>query len=154
MLIRWVLAALHLLGYGLALVAIVARTYALRRCSSPQSLSSVFLADNVWGLCAVLLIVSGSIRAFGGFEKGASFYLQEPLFHVKMGALVIILLLEIAPMVALIRWRIALRKGMPPRLGRAHRFATIGAVQIALLVVMVFAATGMVRGVGVPGTDW
>jgi putative membrane protein len=114
----------------------------------------VLVADNVWGLSALLLIITGSIRAFGGFEKGASFYLQEPLFHVKMGALVLILLLEIAPMIALIRWRIALRKGAPLRLGRAHQFAAIGSVQLALLVVMMFAATGMARGVGMPGIDW
>ncbi|MFC0693125.1 DUF2214 family protein [Paraburkholderia humisilvae] len=154
LLIRWALAALHLLGYGFALVAIIARTRGLRRCTSTQCLSGVFLADNVWGLSALLLIATGSIRAFGGFEKGASFYLQAPLFHVKMGALVLILLLEIAPMIALIRWRIALRKGTPLRLDRAQQFAAIGSVQIALLVVMVFAATGMVRGVGMPGTDW
>ncbi|MDQ7979768.1 DUF2214 family protein [Paraburkholderia sp. SARCC-3016] len=154
LLIRWLLATLHLLGYGLALTAIIARTRALSRCTSEHSLPSVFLADNVWGLSALLMIVTGSLRAFGGFEKGASFYLQEPLFEVKMGALVLILLLEIAPMIALIRWRIALRKGVPPLLGRVHQFAAIGSVQTALLVVMVFAATGMTRGVGVAGTDW
>ena len=109
LLIRWLLATLHLLGYGLALAAIIARTRALNRCVSEHSLPGVFLADNVWGLSALLMIVTGSLRAFGGFEKGASFYLQEPLFHVKMGALVLLLLLEIAPMIALIRWRIALR---------------------------------------------
>jgi putative membrane protein len=154
LLTRWLLAAFHLLGYGLALAAIIARTRALRRCTSAQSLPGVFLADNVWGLSALLLIVTGAIRVFGGFEKGAAFYLQAPLFHVKMGALVLILALEIVPMIVLIRWRIALRKGVAPSLGRAHLFATLGSVQVALLVVMVFAATGMARGVGMPGTDW
>ncbi|MFC0573191.1 DUF2214 family protein [Paraburkholderia solisilvae] len=154
MLIRWLLASLHLLGFGLALTAIIARTHALRRCASAQGLAGVFLADNVWGLSALLLIVTGSVRAFGGVEKGASFYMQEPLFHVKMGALVLILLLEIVPMIALIRWRIALRKGISPPLVRVHQFAAIGAVQVALLVVMVFAAAGMARGVGMQGTDW
>ncbi|GAB7527526.1 DUF2214 family protein [Paraburkholderia sp. 2C] len=154
LLIRWLLATLHLLGYGLALTAIIARTRALSRCASEYSLPGVFLADNVWGLSALLMIVTGSLRAFGGFEKGASFYLQEPLFHVKMGALVLILLLEIAPMITLIRWRIALRRGVSPTLRRVHQFAAIGSVQVALLVVMVLAATGMTRGVGMVGTDW
>jgi putative membrane protein len=154
LLIRWLLASLHLLGFGLALTAIIARTRALRRCGSAQGLAGVFLADNVWGLSALLLIVTGSLRAFGGFEKGASFYLQEPFFHVKMGALVLILLLEIAPMIALIRWRIALRKGISPPLARVHQFAAISAVQVALLIVIVFAAAGMARGVGMQGTDW
>jgi putative membrane protein len=149
MLIRWLLAAIHLLGYGLALGAIVARTRGLRRCRSVQSLPGVFVADNLWGLSALVLIVTGALRAFGGFEKGTAFYLHEPLFHLKMTALVLILVLEVAPMVALIRWRIALKKGATPPLERAQRFATVGAVQTALLVVMVIAATGMARGIGV-----
>ncbi len=130
--------------------SIVARTRALRRCSSAENLPAVFLADNGWGLSALVLIVTGALRAFGGFEKGSAFYLQAPLFHVKMGALVLILLLEVAPMIALIRWRIALKRRIVPQLGRAHQFAGIGAVQAALLVVIVFAASGMARGIGMP----
>jgi putative membrane protein len=147
MLIRWLLAAIHLLGYGVALASILARTRALRRCSTPAQLPDVFFADNGWGLSALVLIVTGAMRAFGGYEKGSAFYLHDPLFHLKMGLLVLILILEIAPMVTLIRWRIAVRKGVVPDLSRVRRFAGIGAVQAALLVAMVVAATGMARGI-------
>jgi putative membrane protein len=148
MLIRWLLAAIHLLGYGVALASILARTRALRRCSTPARLPEVFLADNGWGLSALVLVVTGALRAFGGYEKGSAFYLHEPLFHLKMGLLVLILILEIAPMVTLIRWRIAVRKGGVPDLRRVRRFAGTGAVQAVLLVAMVVAATGMARGIG------
>ncbi|WP_109478140.1 DUF2214 family protein [Paraburkholderia sp. C35] len=148
MLIRWLLAAIHLLGYGFALAAIVGRTRGLRRLSGPAGLQRVFAADSVWGITAVVMIVTGLMRAFGGFEKGADYYLHEPLFHIKMAALVLILALEIAPMMTLIRWRAAMRSGETPDLSRARRMARIGHWQGILLVVMVLAASGMARGIG------
>jgi putative membrane protein len=148
MLIRWLLAAIHLLAFGFALASILRRSRCLRRCTSTEDLPGVFSADNGWGLSALVLVVTGPIRAFGGFEKGTSYYIHEPLFLVKMGALVLILLLEIAPMMALIRWRRAVRNGDVPDLTSAPRYARIGAWQTVLLIVMVFAASGMARGIG------
>jgi len=148
MLTRWLLAAIHLLAFGFALASILRRTRGLRRCTSTEDLPAIFSADNGWGGSALVLIVTGAMRAFGGFEKGATYYLHEPLFHVKMGALVLILLLEIAPMMALLRWRLAVRRGDVPDLTGAAKYARIGRWQMLLVVVMVFAATGMARGVG------
>ncbi|WP_028216016.1 DUF2214 family protein [Paraburkholderia oxyphila] len=148
MLIRWLLAAIHLLAFGFALASILRRTRGLRRCTSTEALPAIFGADNGWGGSALVLIVTGAMRAFDGFEKGADYYLHEPLFHVKMGVLVLILLLEIAPMRALLRWRLAVRRGDVPDLTGAPKYARIGAWQTGLLVVMVFAATGMARGIG------
>lgn len=148
MLIRWLLAAIHLLAYGFALASIIARTRALRRLSGVEDLTRVFLADNGWGITALILIVTGSMRAFGGYEKGADYYLHEPLFHIKMAALVLILILEVAPMMSLLRWRVAVKKGDVPDLTRARLFARMGHWQAILLIVMVFAASGMARGIG------
>jgi putative membrane protein len=148
MLIRWLLAAVHLLGYGFALVSIVGRTRGLRRLAGPADLPRIFLADNGWGITAIVLVVTGLMRVFGGFEKGASYYLHEPLFHLKMTALVLILILEVMPASTLVRWRAAVRKGETPDLSRAPRLARIGHWQSILLIVMVFAATGMARGIG------
>ncbi|WP_321783183.1 DUF2214 family protein [Paraburkholderia sp. J94] len=153
MLVRWLLAAIHLLAFGFALASIVRRSRGLRRCTSTEALPAIFSADNGWGGSAVVLIVTGAMRAFGGFEKGADYYLHEPLFHVKMGALVLILALEIVPMMALLRWRNAVKKGDVPDLARAPQYARIGRWQTLLLIVMVFAATGMARGIGLAGMD-
>ncbi|MFP3567603.1 DUF2214 family protein [Paraburkholderia sp. SIMBA_030] len=150
MLVRWLLAAVHLLAYGFALASILRRTWALRRATVPAALRSVFRADTGWGISALFLIVTGLMRAFGGFEKGADYYLHEPLFHVKMTLLVLILILEVPSMLALMRWRAALRKGSPPDLRRARRFAHLSVIQTALLIAMVFAASGMARGIGLP----
>ncbi|CAB3643053.1 DUF2214 family protein [Paraburkholderia rhynchosiae] len=150
MLVRWLLAALHLLAYGFALASILRRTWALRRATVPAALRSVFRADTRWGLSALVLIVTGLMRVFGSYEKGADYYLHEPLFHVKMTLLVLILALEVPSMLALMRWRAAVRKGAVPELRNARRYAHLSVIQTVLLVLMVFAATGMARGIGLP----
>ncbi|WP_244815594.1 DUF2214 family protein [Caballeronia sp. Lep1P3] len=154
MLIRWLLAALHLLAFGFALASVLARARALRRLDASQSvqanelrLREVFRSDMVWGVTAIVLIVTGVMRAFGGFEKGGAYYLHEPLFHLKMTALVLILLIEVSPMLALIRWRAALAQGGAIDLTRARRFAWMSDLEAALVMVMVIAATGMTRGI-------
>src|ERR1700744_429192 len=93
MLVRWLLAALHLLAYGFALASILRRTWALRRATVPAALRSVFRADTGWGLAALVLIARGLRRFLGGFKKGSDYYLHEPLFHAKMTLLVAILVL-------------------------------------------------------------
>ncbi|KVA12694.1 hypothetical protein WI41_04335 [Burkholderia latens] len=154
MIVRWLLAAVHLMAFGVAFAAIAGRNRALRRViASAQAadLPGVFKADAVWGLSALVLIATGLTRAFGGFEKGSAYYLHEPLFHVKMTALVLILLLEIAPMLGLIRWRIDARKQQMPDLDRARTYVRIGHWQALLVMVIVFAASGMARGIGLAG---
>jgi putative membrane protein len=105
------------------------------------------MADNLWGISALILLVSGAMRAFGGYEKGTDYYLHQPLFHLKMTLFVLILLLEIAPMVTLIKWRVALGRGVAIDARRAKLFARISHIEALLLLLMVVAATGMARAV-------
>lgn len=148
MLTHWFLAAIHLLAFGLGFWAVLTRGTAFRRLSAGVGAArSVLIADNFWGICAVVLLVSGGIRAFGGYEKGTDYYLQQPLFHLKMTVFVLILLLEVAPMVTLIKWRIALAKGKAIDDRRAKLLARISHIEAMLVLLMVVAATGMARGV-------
>ncbi|MCF4997379.1 DUF2214 family protein [Pseudomonas syringae] len=148
MLTHWILAAIHLLAFAMGFWAVLVRGTAFNRLAAGAGdVHRVLRADNIWGLSALVLLVSGGIRAFGGFEKGSDYYLHQPLFHLKMTLLVVILLLELMPMVALIKWRIALARGAAVDTGRARRFARISHVEAVLLVLMMFAATGMARGI-------
>ena len=144
--LRWVVASVHLLTLPLGLGAIWARGRALSFAPSPASLPRIFLADNLWGLAAGLWIVTGLVRVFGGFEKGSSYYLHDRAFIVKMALLGAILLLEVWPMVTLIRWRIHARRGGVVDTTPAPALARISRIQAGLVVLMVFAATAMARG--------
>ena len=96
----------------------------------------------------LLWLATGLLRAFGGLEKGSAFYLSSQLFWAKMALFGLIVLLEIAPMLAFIRWRIQLKRGRPPDTSRARAFYLVNHVQMALVVLMVFVAAFMARGFG------
>ncbi|MHC8305422.1 DUF2214 family protein [Pseudomonas sp. PB3P13] len=148
MLVHWSLAAIHLLALAIAFWAVLTRGTAFRRLAAGLGEArNALVADNVWGVSALLLLITGGMRAFGGYEKGTDYYLHQPLFHLKMTLFILILLLEIAPMVTLIKWRIALGRGAPIDTARAKVFARICHVQALLVMSMIVAATGMARGV-------
>lgn len=146
MMLRWVVATAHLLALPLGLGAVWARSRALASADSPTGLRSAFAADTVWGLAAALWITTGLARAFGGLEKGTDYYLHDRVFYVKMGLLLVVLLLEIRPMVTLLRWRITVRRGGSPDTTAAPALARISRIQAGLVIVMVFAATALARG--------
>ncbi|HEX9488310.1 MAG TPA: DUF2214 family protein [Gemmatimonadales bacterium] len=150
MTIRWLLAAFHLLALGVGLGAVWARRRAFQSQLDAPGLRRVFYADTWWGVAALIWIGTGLVRAFGGFEKGSFYYLHNHFFWAKMGLLAAILVLEVGPMIALIRWRVAMARGSVPDTRAASRFARISFVQAALVVLMVLAATAMARGFGVP----
>lgn len=148
MTLRWLVAAVHLLALGIGLGAVVVRARALRAPLDDSRLRSVFLADALWGLAALLWISTGLWRAFGGLEKGGAYYLGSTAFWIKMALLAGILVLEVRPMATLVRWRTARAKGLAPDLSAAPALARISLVQALIVVAMVFAATAMARGIG------
>ncbi len=149
MLIRWLFAATHLLGLGMALGSVWARARALRGPLDGAGLQRVLYADSWWGISALVLVGTGLVRVIAGLEKGMGYYLQNHVFWGKMVFLLGIFALEISPMVALLRWRMEVRRGRMPDTSRAGRFARISYTQALLLVLMVLAATAMARGIGV-----
>jgi len=150
MTIRWLLAAFHLLGLGVGLGAVWSRGRAFQAQLDVLGLRRVFYAGAWWRIAAIVWIGTGLVRAFGGFEKGSFYYLHNHVFWAKMGLLAAILALEVGPMIALIRWRVAVARGSVPDTRAATRFARISFVQAVLVVLMVLAATAMARGYGVP----
>jgi putative membrane protein len=148
MVIRWLLATLHLIALGIGLGAVYARAQALRGPLDISGLRRVFAADSWWGVAAGLWIVTGLFRALGGYEMGADYYFHNHLFLTKMGLLALILTLEFGVMLRLILWRRAVAHGRLPDTHRAPRYARISMVQAFLVLLMVTAATGMARGYG------
>jgi putative membrane protein len=100
-----IVSALHVLALALGLSSVYLRGRALKGRLDREGLQRLFAADNVWGIAAGLWIVTGLLRAFGGLEKGSQFYLQSPLFWIKMALFVAVIVLEIRPMITFIRWR-------------------------------------------------
>jgi putative membrane protein len=145
---RWLAASIHLLALGIGLGAVWARGRALRSSLDAGALRQVFFADTLWGLAAVLWISTGLWRLLAGLEKGTGYYLQNHLFLTKMALLALVLLLEIRPMITLIKWRKTVSRGEAPDTRAAPLLARISFAQAWLIVLMVLAATAMARGMG------
>jgi putative membrane protein len=145
-----IVSALHLLALAVGLPAVVLRGRALAGPLDGPGLRRLFAADTWWGIAALVWIATGLARAFAGLEKGTQFYLASPLFWVKMALLGAIILLEIWPMTTFIRWRLAARRGGRPDTRRARPLWIVNHVQILLAVAMVFVASFMARGLGLP----
>ncbi len=149
MTLRWLLAGLHLLALGLGLAAVWVRGRALSSRLDEGGLHAVFLADTLWGIAAFLWIGTGLWRLLAGLEKNTGYYLQNHLFLAKMGFLGLILILEVWPIMTLIKWRRQVAAGELPVTTAAPALARISFTQAVLVVVMVFLASAMARGYGV-----
>jgi putative membrane protein len=146
--VRWLFAVVHLIALGIGLGAVWARARAFQGQLDAAGLRRAFYADAWWGIAAVLWIATGLVRAFAGLEKGSTYYLHNHIFWGKMTLLGLVLVLELAPMRALIRWRGQVARGQAVDTQHAGRFARISYLQAGLIGLMVLAATAMARGYG------
>ena len=137
-----VLSALHVLAFGIGLVGVWNRGRAMRA----GDVERVLAADNAWGISALLFIGSGLARLLGPFEKGVSWYLSNPLFHLKMTLFGLVLLLELWPMITFVRWRIARGRGRAVDASVLPRLAVINSLELTLVLILPFVASAMARG--------
>lgn len=137
-----VLSALHLLTLALGLGAVIWRNHGLLRLDHGGSWDDVLRADTAWGLAAILWIATGVARVF---VVGPGYYAHNGFFWIKVTLFVTVCAIELVPMTILLRLRAARRRGLePPPLSRA-RLRRLGTIEIALVVLIVFAAAFMVR---------
>jgi putative membrane protein len=149
MLLRWLLAAVHLLGLGIGLGAVWTRARLLGAATlDPTTVRRAVTADAWWAVAAFLWIGSGLWRLFGATEKTTAYYLGNHIFWSKMALLVLILLLELRPIVVVGAWRRQLARRVPLDLRAAPAIARTSHIQAVLVVLMVLAATAMARGLG------
>lgn len=106
--------------------------------------------DLIYGIAAGLVLLAGLLRVFY-FEKGAGFYGISPLFWVKMAAFVLVAILSIYPTIRYIRWSKALNANQAPEITEVEysRIRWLLRLEMVGLVVILFAAPLMARGVGV-----
>lgn len=146
--LNWILASLHLMALAFGFSTCWLRANALKALKQPADLEPVFRYDNFYGIATLAWIGTGLWRLFGDADKGSEYYLNNNAFLLKMLVFAIIFLLELKPMITLIRWRIQLKKGKEPDLHTAPLLAKLSYAELAGFVLMVLAATAMARGIG------
>src|SRR3954466_10795432 len=108
------IAAVHLIAMALAMYGVLARGAALREPPTGNSLARAFRSDAIWGIAALVLIVTGLYRLLGPIDKPTAYYMNNGLFHAKLTSIVLILALEISPMLTLMRARNQFRNAASP----------------------------------------
>ncbi len=147
--LRWLLAAVHLLGLGVGLGSVWARARLLGGAPlDAVTLRRALTADVWWGIAAMLWIGSGLWRLFAATEKTTAYYLGNHVFWTKMALLAGILLLEVRPIVVLSAWRRRVARNETPDLRAAAGIARTSYIQVVLVILMVLTATAMARGMG------
>jgi putative membrane protein len=148
MILRWVLAAVHLLALGIGLGAVYVRGKALAGRMDTDKVRAALAADAWWGLAAILWVASGLWRLLGSVEKDTGYYMGNHVFWTKMLLFLGILAMEIRPIITLSRWRRELARGIPPNTSSAARISRLSYAQAVIVVLMILAATAMARGIG------
>ena len=149
--LRLTLATLHLLALGIGLGAILTRARTLRERLDMDAIRRLFRVDTAWGVAAGIWIGTGVWRMLGSTEKAATWYMGNQLFIWKMILLGVILILEIRPMITLIKWRRAAANGTLDlkEIGpTAKMISLVSSIQAVLVVLMVALAVAMARGFG------
>ena len=105
------LAALHLVAV-LTLVVFLSSQAALCRAEWMNAAVVRRLArlDVIYGLAALVLLLTGLARLYWG-TKGVSWYVSQPLFHLKMTLFFLLALLSIKPSITFRRWLRSLGAG-------------------------------------------
>lgn len=142
-----VLAALHLVAI-LTFVVFLSSQAALCRTEWMNAAVVERLArlDVIYGVAAVLMIVSGLARLFWGI-KGLSWYVSQPLFHIKITIVVAMAVLSIWPSIMFRRWLRHLREtGAMPDALEVKKVRRLVMIQSHVLPVVAVIAVFWARG--------
>ena len=148
--IRALVAYIHYLSFMICFGALVFEQISLKPNPSKNEVISMVIADIIYGIAGVSLLVSGIFKVIK-FGQGADFYTQNPIFWTKIIVFGLVGSLSLYPTVTYILWAIPLSKGNLPkvtsnlvsRLKLIINFELIGFASIPLL------ASLMARGVGI-----
>jgi putative membrane protein len=142
------LAYLHYIALGLAFIGIFSRGRALKALLSLETRNTreLFLADNIWGISALILIITGLARAMGRFEKGPHYYMSSHWFWLKMVLFLLVFLMEIYPMITFIQWRISKKQITEDDVSKLSRLRKINHIEALLVFFIPLVATIMARG--------
>ena len=100
-----ILAALHLVAI-LTFVVFLSSQAALCRTEwmNAAVVERLVRLDVIYGAAALVMIGSGLARLLWGI-KGVSWYVSQPLFHIKITIVVVMAILSIWPSIMFRRWR-------------------------------------------------
>ncbi len=142
-------AYVHYLSFMICFGALIYERISLRVDPNRKEAISMVIADIIYGVAGIALLVSGIYRVIK-FGQGSEFYTQNPLFWTKMVTFGLVGSLSLYPTVTYVLWAIPLSKGELPNVTRnlVSRLRLIINIELIGFAFIPFLATLMARGVG------
>ena len=142
-------AYIHYLGIILCFGALLFERLTLKVDLNRKETISMIIADVIYGLAGVAILVTGILRV-KYFGQGGDFYTQNPIFWVKVSLYILVGLLSLYPTATYILWAIPISKNKLPQLSEnlVKRFKFIITTELIGFASIPFFATLMARGVG------
>ena len=105
--------------------------------------------DILYGVSAGLIVVVGLLRVFY-FEKGAPYYSHNLFFWTKMAGFALAALLSIYPTIRFVSWNKFFARNEVPEISDQEftRIRMIMRLELLAIVVILFSAAAMARGLG------
>tara|TARA_Y100000589_G_scaffold40815_1_gene34269 strand:- start:3 stop:491 length:489 start_codon:yes stop_codon:yes gene_type:complete len=141
----------HYLSFMLCFGALVYERISLKTNPNKNEAISMVVADIIYGIAGIALLVSGIYRVIK-FGQGSEFYIQNPIFWIKIVVFALVGSLSLYPTITYILWAASLSKGNLPQVTEplASRLRLIVNVELVGFALIPFLATLMARGVGLP----
>lgn len=138
----------HIIAFALT-ACLVYEFVAFRKELTVLEARRIQRVDLVYGIAAGLMIIFGLLRVYF-FEKGPNYYLSNHVFWMKMVLFVIIGLLSIYPTIRYIKWNPMLAENKMPEIPEREykNIRLLLWLEMAALVLILFAAPLMARGIG------
>jgi putative membrane protein len=117
----------------------------------PASVRLLSRIDLVYLLAALAALATGLLRVFA-VGKGSAFYLDNPVFYVKVALFIAVGLISVPPTLQFLRWNRALDTGQDriltgAQIASVRRYVLL---ELALLACIPLCAALLARGVGLP----
>ena len=142
-------AYIHYLGIILCFGSLLYERLTLKENLNRNETISMIIADVVYGLAGVAILVTGILRV-RYFGQGGDFYTSNPIFWIKVSLYVLVGLLSLYPTTTYILWAIPLSKNKLPKISEnlVKRFRLIITTELIGFATIPFFATLMARGIG------
>ena len=143
------IAYIHYLSFMLCFGALVFERISLKVDPSRKEAISMVVADIIYGIAGIALLVSGIYRVIK-FGQGSEFYTENPIFWTKIIVFALVGSLSLYPTITYVLWAIPLSKGNLPQVNEnlVSRLRLIVNIELVGFASIPFLATLMTRGVG------
>ena len=129
--------------------ALIYERISLKPNPSRQEAIGMVIADIIYGIAGVALLVSGIYRVIK-FGQGSEFYTENPIFWTKIIIFALVGSISLYPTITYVLWAVPLSKGKLPDVNEnlVSRLRLLINVELIGFASIPFLATLMARGVG------